>query len=84
MREKLGEILGVIFEHKKLYYLTNMIMVLIMIGLQILSSRVYAKQLEVIVASVYQLEIWTLDLWTIMIGCGIWKLFCMRKDYLEN
>ena len=84
MREKLGEILGVIFEHKKLYYLTNMIMVLIMIGLQILSSRVYEKQLEVIVASVYQLEIWTLDLWTIMIGCGIWKLFCMRNDYLEN
>ena len=83
MREKFGEILGVIFEHKGLYHLTNVGLVLIMIGLQICSSHIYSKQLEVIVPSIYQAEMWCLDFWTIMVGIGIWKLFCIRHDYLH-
>ena len=62
MKEKIGEILGGIFEHKILYICSIIFDVITIIGFAILSFHFYGKQLDVIVASHYQLD---------TIGCAL-------------
>ena len=80
IRDKIGEILGVIFEHTWMYYFLIILMIAMIIGFQIIAFQRYDLQLKVLVASHYQLEMMLCDMCSIILSL---LMFCFIVLYVE-
>ena len=81
MKEKIGEMLGVIYEHKTLFICSLITMIGMIIGIQMISFHFYGMQLVVIKASINQPIIWLCDFCTICIVYSIYRFLSLKKVY---
>lgn len=81
MKEKIGEVLGVIFEHKAFYYGTFALGIFAIVLMQYLAFHLYGRQLNVLVVSHYQLDILALDAWSILMVYGLYHFRKLNKEY---
>lgn len=85
MKEKIKDFLGlwlsVIFEHKWLYRFIFLMGIVSILFLFQCSMIAYAKQLRIIVASIYQFQIFAYDYFAIVIGYLLYKLHELKVNY---
>ena len=81
MKERFGEILGVIYENKTLYYATFTFGIFTIILMQVIAFHLYGKQLNVLIASHYQLDILAIDVWSILMVYGLYHFRKLKKAY---
>ena len=83
MREKIGEILGVIFEHKWIYYTLMSVIVCICVLLQVISLSRYGKQLNMIIPSHYQLESIICDILNMIVILTGVQIIILHREYVK-
>ena len=83
MKEKIGEILGVIFEHKWMYYILMGLIVCTCVLLQAISLSRYGKQLDVVIPSHYQLESIICDVINMIVILTGVKIIILHREYVR-